>query len=127
MVSKPSEDLPLPLGPVTTVNFPSARSRSIPLRLFWRAPRISMQPRLAGAITEFLPSTFDPTGNYSRMRPASQIFPTLCHPERQSRDPVKVGLKIAQRDPSPSVGMDREPWAREAAKDPHAGPARTAS
>ena len=40
-------DLPLPLGPVMTVNFPSGRSRSIPLRLFWRAPRISMQAAAA--------------------------------------------------------------------------------
>ncbi len=27
--------------PVTTINLPSGRSRSIPLRLFWRAPRIA--------------------------------------------------------------------------------------
>src|ERR1044071_2882619 len=64
MVSKASDDFPLPLGPVTTVNFPSARSRSIPLRLFWRAPRISTQPRSAGAVTQFLASTSEPTGNY---------------------------------------------------------------
>src|SRR5438132_2342354 len=51
MVSKASEDFPLPLGPVTTVNFPSGRSRSMPLRLFWRAPRISTQPRSGGAAT----------------------------------------------------------------------------
>src|SRR5689334_15286793 len=73
MVSKASEDFPLPLGPVTTVNFPSVRSRSTPLRLFWRAPRISMQPRSAGTVTQSFPSTFEPTGNYFRMRSPSQI------------------------------------------------------
>src|SRR6201999_1241368 len=40
MVSKARLDLPLPLGPVITWNRFSSRSRLIPLRLFWRAPRI---------------------------------------------------------------------------------------
>src|SRR5919204_3838059 len=74
MVSKASDDLPLPLGPVTTVNFPSARSRSIPLRLFWRAPRTSMQPRSAGAITQSFASTVEPTGNYPRAELNWQIL-----------------------------------------------------
>ena len=34
MVSNARLDLPLPLGPVTTVSFPSGRSRSIPLGCF---------------------------------------------------------------------------------------------
>src|SRR5580658_1705386 len=42
MVSKAREDLPEPLGPVTTFSFPSGRSRSKPFRLFWRTPRIWM-------------------------------------------------------------------------------------
>src|SRR5437762_10212218 len=79
MVSKASEDFPLPLGPVTTVNFPSGRSRSMPLRLFWRASRISTQPRSAGAMTQFFSTTFEPTGNYPRCDRASQILPAKPH------------------------------------------------
>src|SRR5438132_9246949 len=77
MVSKASEDFPLPLGPVTTVNFPSGRSRSMPLRLFWCAPRISTQPRSAPkafGVTQFFSTTFEPTGNYPRWDRASQIL-----------------------------------------------------
>src|SRR5947199_244516 len=74
MVSKASEDFPLPLGPVTTVSFPSGRSRSMPLRLFWRAPRISTHPHSGGAMTQSFSTTFESTGNYSRMRCPSQIL-----------------------------------------------------
>src|SRR5215475_2789053 len=101
MVSKASEDFPLPLGPVTTLNFPSARSKSTPFRLFWRAPRISMQPRSAGAITEFFPSTFEPTGNYFRMRAASQISEVgfLCKaPHRHSDGDSKATTRDANRN-----------------------------
>src|SRR6266513_2570025 len=57
-----------------TVNFPSGRSTSTPLRLFWRAPRISTQPRSAGAVTHFFSATFEPTGDYPRCEPKSQIL-----------------------------------------------------
>src|SRR5437588_6922002 len=77
MVSKASDDFPLPLGPVTTVSFPSGRSRSMPLRLFWRAPRISTHPRAAPKAfgrAQFFSTAFEPTGDYSRMRCPSQIL-----------------------------------------------------
>ena len=54
------DDFPLPLGPVMTVNSPSGRSRSIPLRLFWRAPRISTQPRSVGAVRSFFRLSSNP-------------------------------------------------------------------
>src|SRR5215468_9191966 len=73
MVSKARDDLPLPLGPVTTVNFPSGRSTSIPLRLFWPAPRISMRSFHAGVITRSLFPIFEPTGDSSQLRADSQI------------------------------------------------------
>src|ERR1700736_1458072 len=73
MVSKARLDLPDPLGPVITVNFPSGRSTSTPLRLFWRAPRISTHPRSAGAVTHFFSATFEPTGNNPRWHNNSQI------------------------------------------------------
>src|SRR6266404_4067147 len=74
MVSKASEDFPLPLGPVMTVNFPSGRSRSIPLRLFWRAPRISTQPRAGDAVRQGFSAVVEPTGDYLIGRTRSQIF-----------------------------------------------------
>src|SRR5436190_9842843 len=74
MVSKARLDLPLPLGPVMTVNLPSGRSRSIPLRLFWRAPRTSTQPRSGGAVTQGLLAVVEPTGDYPVERLSSQIF-----------------------------------------------------
>ena len=74
MVSKASDDFPLPLGPVMTVNSPSGKSRSIPLRLFCRAPRISTQPRSGGAETRFFSTIFEPTGDNPRCRTGSQIF-----------------------------------------------------
>src|ERR1700730_10858850 len=73
MVSKARLDLPLPLGPVTTVNFPNGRSTSTPLRLFWRAPRISMQVAAATAVRHFFSATFEPTGDYPRCARKSQI------------------------------------------------------
>src|SRR6266513_886130 len=75
MVSKASDDLPEPLGPVMTVNFPSGRSTSMPLRLFWRAPRISMQSFGAGVTTRSLFAIFEPTRDSSKLRGDSQIFP----------------------------------------------------
>src|SRR6266516_5618578 len=74
MVSNARLDLPLPLGPVTTVNFPSGRSTSTPLRLFWRAPRISMQPHSDSAAIRSFSVTFEPTGDNSRLARASQIL-----------------------------------------------------
>src|SRR3954449_6733583 len=77
MVSNASDDLPLPLGPVITDNCPSGRSISMPLRLFWRAPRISTQPRSAGAVThsfECFGGAFEPTGDYSRLGASAQIL-----------------------------------------------------
>src|SRR4051812_26920769 len=95
MVSKARLDFPLPLGPVMTVICPSGRSTLMPLRLFCRAPRISMQPHFVGAVTHGLAMTFEPTVKYPRCRVASQILGTKgvmfisvvelhrrCHPER---------------------------------------------
>src|SRR5882724_3663140 len=74
MVSKASDDFPLPLGPVTTLSFPSGRSRSMPLRLFWRAPRISTHPRSVGPLTlPFFPF-LEPTGDNRFTRCGLQIF-----------------------------------------------------
>src|SRR3954471_18571805 len=74
MVSKARLDFPLPLGPVMTVICPSGRSTLMPLRLFCRAPRISMQPHFVGAVTHGLATTFEPTVKYPRCRVASQIW-----------------------------------------------------
>src|SRR6266516_4836600 len=83
MVSKASDDFPLPLGPVTTVSFPSGRSRSMPLRLFWRAPRISIQPHSDRAVTYSFLAAFEPTGDNSRCWRASQIL-EHAHPALQT-------------------------------------------
>src|SRR3954469_7728686 len=74
MVSKARLDLPLPLGPVITVIWPRGRSRSIPLRLFWRAPRISTQPLSGGAVMQGFSAVVEPTGDYPIARTRSQIF-----------------------------------------------------
>src|ERR1044072_4098636 len=74
MVSNARLDLPLPLGPVMTVSWPSGRSRSIPLRLFWRAPRISIQPLSGGAVTQGFSAVVEPTGDYPIAGTRSQIF-----------------------------------------------------
>src|SRR6266700_4060852 len=73
MVSKARLDLPLPLGPVTTVSLPSGRSTSIPLRLFCRAPRISTHSVAADAAPRFFSITFEPTGDDSRYAGGAQI------------------------------------------------------
>src|ERR1051325_1306692 len=73
MVSNASDDFPDPLGPVTTVNLPSGRSTSTPLRLFWRAPRISTQPRSNGAVTHSFSASFELTGDYPSGTRRSQI------------------------------------------------------
>jgi len=39
MLSNASDDLPEPIGPVTTVSAPNDSSTSRFFRLFWRAPR----------------------------------------------------------------------------------------
>src|SRR5258705_5454275 len=57
-----------------TVNFPSGRSTSMPLRLFWRAPRISMQSFGAGVTTRSLFPIFEPTIDSSKLCGGSQIF-----------------------------------------------------
>src|SRR3954465_7031933 len=74
MVSKARLDLPLPLGPVMTVNLPSGRSKSIPLRLFWRAPRISTHPLSGGAVTQGFSAVVEPTEDYPITARRSQIF-----------------------------------------------------
>src|SRR4051812_10400693 len=74
MVSKARLDLPLPLGPVMTVNSPSGRSKSIPLRLFWRAPRISTHPLSGGAVTQGFSAVVEPTEDYPITATRSQIF-----------------------------------------------------
>src|SRR4051812_47090510 len=101
MVSKARLDLPLPLGPVTTVSWPSGRSRSIPLRLFWRAPRTSTHPRSAGAVTHFRSPFRELTGDYPSGRSDSQIsrgenaFFFLLVPARNR--PPSAPMKIAGR------------------------------
>src|ERR1041385_125928 len=74
MVSKARLDLPLPLGPVTTVSFPSGRSTSMPFRLFCRAPRISMQFVRDAAVTLSICPIFEPTGNIRCQSSDSQIL-----------------------------------------------------
>src|SRR3954464_12664152 len=59
-----------------TVSSPSGRSRSIPLRLFWRAPRISTQPRSGGAVTHGFSAVVEPTGDYPIGGTRLQIFGT---------------------------------------------------
>src|SRR5438045_3224743 len=73
MVSKASDDFPEPLGPVTTVNLPSGRSTSTPLRLFCRAPRTSTQSAAAAAVTHVFSAPFDPTEHNYGDRHASQL------------------------------------------------------
>src|SRR6202035_1971597 len=85
MVSKARLDFPLPLGPVTTVSFPSGRSTSIPLRLFCRAPRISMQSCVSDTLARVIFATFEPTGNNSRLRGDSQILWLLRSAKRFPR------------------------------------------
>src|SRR5437867_8419638 len=72
MVSNARPDLPLPLGPVITVNFPNGRSRSMPLRLFCRAPRISTHPALIGAVTRSCSIALEVTEDIPRRRRNSQ-------------------------------------------------------
>src|SRR5881394_742146 len=81
MVSKARLDLPLPLGPVMTVNFPRGRSRSIPLRLFWRAPRISTHPRSGGAVTQGFSAVVEPTVDYPIARTGLQMWEGPLRPD----------------------------------------------
>src|SRR4051794_38522512 len=57
-----------------TVNFPNGRSTSIPLRLFWRAPRISTQSFPLGVKTRCFSTILEPTGDNSRSQLTSQIL-----------------------------------------------------
>jgi hypothetical protein len=58
-----------------TLSLPSGRSRSIPLRLFWRAPRISTQVAAAtGAFKDVFSAVVEPTGDYPIAGVAVQIF-----------------------------------------------------
>src|SRR6266581_7860520 len=104
MVSNARLDLPLPLGPVTTVNLPSGRSRSMPLRLFWRAPRISMQPTAAGGFMRFFSTAFKPTGDNSRCQPRSQI--SQCQKQNSVGKAVRfvrAGLAFGTLTATPTV------------------------
>src|SRR6266513_599147 len=105
MVSKASEDFPLPLGPVTTVSFPSGRSRSMPLRLFWRAPRSSTHPRSAGALTLSFSPFLEPTGDNRFTRRGLQIFR-----EKYGRSPLPRAesplLARASGNHQPASGLE---------------------
>src|SRR5947209_17380888 len=90
MVSKARLDLPLPLGPVMTVNSPRGRSRSIPLRLFWRAPRISTQPVSVGAVTQGFSAIFEPTEDYPITGTGSQIFGRVCSGAALSANDTRI-------------------------------------
>src|SRR6185503_20115304 len=103
MVSKARLDLPLPLGPVITVNFPSGRSRSIPLRLFWRAPRISTQPRSGGAVRHGFSAVVEPTGDYPSEPTPSQILEGL---QRSAPEPLRDLLPLGQKSLG-HVGLER--------------------
>src|SRR5207248_10643729 len=106
MVSKASDDFPLPLGPVTTLSFPSGRSRSMPLRLFWRAPRISTHPRSAKALTMFFSPLLEPTGDNRFTRCGLQIL--------WNRHPFAGVI------PSASEGPHSSPWRRSRSPSPSA-------
>src|SRR3954447_16470102 len=71
-----------------TVISPSGRSRSIPLRLFCRAPRISTQPVSAGAVTQGFSAIFEPTEDYPIERTGSQMWGGVCAPIWSPRLPL---------------------------------------
>src|SRR4026209_1810897 len=58
----------------------------MPLRLFWRAPRISTQPRSAGALTLFFAPFLEPTGDNRFTQCGLQIFR-----EKYGRSPAAQG------------------------------------
>src|SRR5690349_23144676 len=94
MVSNASDDFPEPLGPVTTVNLPSGRSRSMPLRLFCRAPRTSTQPHWNGAVTHaFFPFVLT-TGDYPGCAIGSQICGVILRIFRRA-DRVRQSARAA--------------------------------
>src|SRR5205085_10818554 len=65
-----------------TVNFPRGRSRSIPLRLFWRAPRISTQVAAAtGAFNDVFSAVVEPTGDYPIGEARSQMWEGPLRPD----------------------------------------------
>src|SRR6266581_5656523 len=90
MVSNARLDLPLPLGPVITVNFPSGRSRSMPFRLFCRAPRISTHPALADAVTRFCSIALEVTEDIPRRRRNSQGGSVCAHGEKVGNVPKNL-------------------------------------
>src|SRR2546423_15581862 len=86
-----------------TVNFPSARSRSIPLRLFGRAPRISTRPLSGGAVTQGFSAVVEPTVDYPIAGTRSQIFDaklraeTLYHFGALGQQPLgHIGLECLE-------------------------------
>src|SRR4030095_16697557 len=115
MVSNARLDLPLPLGPVTTVNFPSGRSTSTPLRLFWRAPRISMQSLATGSLRCSVLVIFEPTGNIRCQSSSSQISSAQYarHPKRRRRRLRLVARSIVLLVPH----LTQTPFAREGDPD----------
>src|SRR3954470_5509022 len=85
-----------------TVNFPNGRSRSIPLRLFWRAPRISTQPLSGGAVTQGFLAVVEPTEDYPIARTGSQIFGATCLGFEPFRDLIALGA-----EPVRHIGLER--------------------
>src|SRR5258708_2774379 len=74
----------------------------MPLRLFWRAPRISTQPCSAGALTLFFAPFLEPTGDNRFTQCGLQIFR-----EKYGRSPAAQGGIAAPRTrviPSASEG-----------------------
>src|SRR5437868_229571 len=86
MVSNASEDLPEPLGPVKTIDFPSGSRRSMSFRLFCRTPlRISSCTKVPRSTARLL---------YG----ASRIRSSLCHGILQAmhKNPrVMLGVLLA--------------------------------
>jgi hypothetical protein len=80
-----------------TVNFPSGRSTSIPLRLFWRAPRISMQSFCAEVTTRFLFPIFEPTKDSPELRGDTQIFPRERTPLACSGRPLAERFRSVEK------------------------------
>src|SRR5213595_3522316 len=98
-----------------TLNFPSGRSRSIPLRLFWRAPRISTQPRSGGAVTQGFSAVVEPTGDYPIARSHSQIFDAK---NRVSSVAVALWATRARRGISSSLARRTPTRLQKSAAEP---------
>src|SRR5438874_13790225 len=89
-----------------TVSFPRGRWRSIPLRLFWRAPRISMQPRSGGAVTHGFSAVVEPTVDYPIARSGSQISRAKSHP--LTRGLLRVAEDVFDRRDRIGGWLDRD-------------------